>query len=228
MKSSFVKNIFQTFINDLFSDAYGAVDTATIEIGNEYFQDFRFTWSTAEFGAFQAEIARIVDDELRDMGLREDLTLLAQGGHVRNNNTATTTANNAQLAQHFEDLPQGTVDGVTLHFYGTRAHGTDDPLQMVPNIQDVVDGTNATWGPVIGDGFPAGCLSLFIDDLQWADAHSLKLMEDIILRQELAERLLIVGACRGNEVSLGDELSVVLRRLEDERGIQILDIKLRK
>lgn len=143
----------RTFVNDLFSDVYGQIDTATIEIGNEYFQNFRFNWSTAEFGAFQAEIARIVDDELRDMGLREDMTLLAQGGHVRNNSVSTTNANNAELASHFQCLPEGTVDGVTLHFYGTRAHGTNDPLQMVPNISSMVAGTNATWGPAIGQDF---------------------------------------------------------------------------
>ena len=143
----------RTFVNDLFSDVYGQIDTATLEIGNEYFQNFRFNWSTAEFGAFQAEIARIVDDELRDMGLREDLTLLAQGGHVRNNSVSTTNANNAELASHFQGLPEGTVDGVTLHFYGTREHNTNDPLRMVPNISDMVAGTNATWGPAIGQDF---------------------------------------------------------------------------
>jgi Ca2+-binding RTX toxin-like protein len=146
-------NDIRTFVRELFSDEYGEVDTATIEIGNEYFQSFRFNWTTAEFGRFQAQIAQVIDDELRDMGLREDLTLLAQGGHVRNNSTATTTANNAELAQHFNGIPHGTVDGVTLHFYGTRAAGTNDPLNMVPDISGVVAGTNATWGPAIGQDF---------------------------------------------------------------------------
>ena len=147
------ENDIRTFVRELFSDEYGEVDTATIEIGNEYFQFFRFNWSIDEFGRFQAQIAQIIDDELRDMGLREDLTLLAQGGHVRNNNTPLTNSNNAELAQHFQGLPEGTVDGVTLHFYGTRAAGTNDPLNMVPNIPGVVAGTNAIWGPVIGQDF---------------------------------------------------------------------------
>ena len=142
----------RTFVRDLFNDEYGQVDEATLEIGNEYFQYNRFDWSQGEFGALQARIAGIIDDELRDLGVREDATVLAQGGHVRNNNPSTTQANNAELASHFSGLPAGTVDGVVLHFYGTNS-GSSDPLAMVPNIPAMLSGTDVAWRGVMGGDF---------------------------------------------------------------------------
>src|SRR5499427_2136837 len=47
---------------------------------------------------------------------------------------------------------------------------------------------------------PEHPLALFLDDLQWLDAATLDLLEDLLSRSEL-RNLLLIGACRDNEVS---------------------------
>ncbi|KAL7566384.1 hypothetical protein ACA910_011125 [Epithemia clementina (nom. ined.)] len=65
---------------------------------------------------------------------------------------------------------------------------------------------------------------LFLDDLQWADKESLVLLLEVLLDSVLMKSWLVVGACRGNEVSYHDELSQLLRELEDVHNIGIQDI----
>ncbi len=60
-------------------------------------------------------------------------------------------------------------------------------------------------------------LVLFLDDLQWADSASLRLLELIVSSNEL-EYLHLVGAYRDNEVSASHPLMILLRRLHKERG----------
>ena len=43
-------------------------------------------------------------------------------------------------------------------------------------------------------------MALFLDDLQWLDAATLDLLEDLFTRDDL-RRLLLIGAYRDNEVS---------------------------
>src|SRR5262249_29517691 len=47
---------------------------------------------------------------------------------------------------------------------------------------------------------PEHPLALFLDDLQWLDAATLDLMEDLLSRSEL-RNLLLIGAYRDNEVT---------------------------
>jgi len=55
-------------------------------------------------------------------------------------------------------------------------------------------------------------LVLFIDDLQWVDAASLNLIQDILLNQEI-DHLLFIGAYRNNEVEKGHLLDFFLKAL---------------
>jgi PAS domain S-box-containing protein len=53
-------------------------------------------------------------------------------------------------------------------------------------------------------------LALFLDDLQWLDAATLDLIEDLLTRPDV-QRLMLIGACRDNEVDPGHPL---LRKLQ--------------
>jgi PAS domain S-box-containing protein len=53
-------------------------------------------------------------------------------------------------------------------------------------------------------------LALFLDDLQWLDAATLDLLEDLLTRSDL-QHLMLIGAYRDNEVSLDHPL---MRKLE--------------
>src|SRR3954454_8678684 len=66
-------------------------------------------------------------------------------------------------------------------------------------------------------------LALFLDDLQWLDAATLDLLEDL-LRPDL-ERLMLIGAYRDNEVAAAHPL---MRKLEaiNAAGGKVSDIKL--
>ncbi|MGK3992145.1 AAA family ATPase [Sorangium sp. So ce1024] len=65
---------------------------------------------------------------------------------------------------------------------------------------------------------------LFLDDLQWADAGSLQLLEQLVAYTE-AEHLLLVGAYRDNEVGPTHPLSLALADAR-KRGAVISDIVL--
>jgi len=56
-------------------------------------------------------------------------------------------------------------------------------------------------------------LVLFLDDLQWAEPASLDLLSALVNDTEI-QGLMVLGACRGNEVSIDDHLSVTLREME--------------
>lgn len=71
---------------------------------------------------------------------------------------------------------------------------------------------------------PSRPLVIFLDDLQWAEPSSLELFATLV--GEKIPGLLLVGACRGNEVSLQHELSVALREMEDQ-NVNILQIEMR-
>jgi PAS domain S-box-containing protein len=53
-------------------------------------------------------------------------------------------------------------------------------------------------------------LALFLDDLQWLDAATLELLEDLLTRSRL-QYLMLIGACRDNEV---DAAHPLIRKLE--------------
>ncbi|MBF0550544.1 MAG: AAA family ATPase, partial [Deltaproteobacteria bacterium] len=58
-------------------------------------------------------------------------------------------------------------------------------------------------------------LVIFLDDLQWADPASLKVIEHIALAEELSG-LLLIGAYRDNEVDGGHPLRLTVDRMERE------------
>ena len=71
---------------------------------------------------------------------------------------------------------------------------------------------------------PEHPLALFLDDLQWLDAGTLDVLEDLLVQQDLAH-LLVVGAYRDNEVSPAHPL---MRRLSAIRqaGGTVQEIRL--
>lgn len=58
-------------------------------------------------------------------------------------------------------------------------------------------------------------LVIFLDDLQWADLASLKLIERIVIDPEI-RYLLVIGAYRNNEVDPNHPLAILIDRLQTE------------
>ena len=72
---------------------------------------------------------------------------------------------------------------------------------------------------------PQHPLALFLDDLQWLDAATLELLEDLVSRADL-NYLLIIGAYRDDEVGSGHPLMRKLQLMR-EAGAMLHDIVLR-
>ncbi|MEQ8960600.1 MAG: AAA family ATPase, partial [Coleofasciculus sp. C2-GNP5-27] len=68
-------------------------------------------------------------------------------------------------------------------------------------------------------------LAMFLDDLQWADLATLKLMERILLAGE-TQYLLLLGAYRDNEVSASHPLAISRRKLQQNKGDAITQVTL--
>jgi PAS domain S-box-containing protein len=60
-------------------------------------------------------------------------------------------------------------------------------------------------------------LALFLDDLQWLDAATLDLLEDLLTRSEL-KHLMVIGAYRDNEVDAAHPLTRMLDAIEAAGG----------
>src|SRR6266446_1666336 len=71
---------------------------------------------------------------------------------------------------------------------------------------------------------PEHPLALFLDDLQWLDAATLDLVEDLMTRSQL-QHLMLIGAYRGNEVTAAHPL---VRKLEAIRnaGAPVREVRL--
>ena len=71
---------------------------------------------------------------------------------------------------------------------------------------------------------PGYSLALFLDDLQWLDAATLDLVEDLLTRSGL-RRLMLIGAYRDNEV---DSTHPLMRKLESMKraGAKIKEVTL--
>jgi PAS domain S-box-containing protein len=67
-------------------------------------------------------------------------------------------------------------------------------------------------------------LALFLDDLQWLDAATLDLLEDLLTRSEL-RHLLLIGAYRDNEVDTAHPLRHTLAAIR-QAGTRVQDITL--
>ncbi|MRG55340.1 AAA family ATPase [Phyllobacterium sp. SYP-B3895] len=71
---------------------------------------------------------------------------------------------------------------------------------------------------------PGHPLVMFLDDLQWIDAASLDLVEDLILRSEI-RHLLLIGTFRDNEVDTSHPLARKLGSIRD-KGSVVTEIEL--
>ena len=66
---------------------------------------------------------------------------------------------------------------------------------------------------------------LFLDDLQWADNASLRVMALLVGRDTAADNLLIIGSYRDNEVSATHPLQLMLKDLHDD-GVEYDELRL--
>mmetsp|Transcript_27642 Transcript_27642/g.38884 ORF Transcript_27642/g.38884 Transcript_27642/m.38884 type:complete len:482 (-) Transcript_27642:207-1652(-) len=73
---------------------------------------------------------------------------------------------------------------------------------------------------------PERPLVILIDDLQWADSHSLRLLRALVTTDTI-DGLVLVGTCRNNEVKYGDELAISLRQLEDDMNLKVNEFYLK-
>jgi len=71
---------------------------------------------------------------------------------------------------------------------------------------------------------PKHPLVIFVDDLQWADLPSLKLIKEFLLNKEL-KHFLLIGAYRDNEVDISHPLTLIQEDL-DKKEIHFNTIKL--
>src|SRR6266478_3193181 len=71
---------------------------------------------------------------------------------------------------------------------------------------------------------PEHPLTLFLDDLQWLDAATLDLLEDVFTRSDL-RHLMLIGAYRDNEVSAAHPLMLKLETIRNA-GTPVQEIKL--
>src|SRR5499426_324815 len=67
-------------------------------------------------------------------------------------------------------------------------------------------------------------LALFLDDLQWLDAATLDLLEDLLTRSDL-QHFLLIGAYRDNEVSAAHPLTHKLEAIRNA-GVPVQEIRL--
>ena len=71
---------------------------------------------------------------------------------------------------------------------------------------------------------PEHPLALFLDDLQWLDAATLDLLEDLLIRADV-QHLLLIGAYRDNEVDAAHPLMRKLTAIRSS-GAKVSEIKL--
>lgn len=136
------EEVIRGFVRNLFNNTFGQIDDIVIEIGNEWYQE-QFSWTTEQFGQLQATISSWIDDEVRNMGERDRLTLLAQTGR--------NEEDNGIFASYFEGGIEPTIDGVLTHFYGTNSSG--NPLGAGGGIGKRLEEINLIWGRVLGNDF---------------------------------------------------------------------------
>ncbi len=140
--SAGTEQIVKTFIRDVLTDQYGQVDSLIVELGNEFYQS-RFEWTDSQFAALQAQIGEWVNDEASALGLRGNITILAQAGR--------SVSENHMLASHFMDADGPSIDGVVTHLYGTNSSG--NPLGIGGGIGRRLEDINDTWSTYLGPDF---------------------------------------------------------------------------
>jgi predicted ATPase len=91
--------------------------------------------------------------------------------------------------------------------------GTPPPLPVLPPAESEQRFHIAFSQFVLGLAARNHPLLLFLDDLQWADVSTLRLLESLV-RAEGERSVLIVGAYRDNEVQPGDPLQLSIQAFE--------------
>ncbi|MDZ5455925.1 AAA family ATPase [Azohydromonas lata] len=154
----------------------------------------------------------------------------------------------ACLAQAFGDLVSGVLGGdeATLRHWQARlraALGTHAPLLLgvapelalltgappppsapPPPAEAAVRFQSAVRGLLSAFASDRQPLVLFMDDLQWADAGTLQLLLHVLTHEE-TRQLLVVGACRANEVDAAHPWPAVLAQVR-AAGVRVTDIAL--
>src|SRR5215471_19045526 len=102
--------------------------------------------------------------------------------------------------------------------------GDQPPVSEVP-AQDAQRRFQVVFRRFIGVfARPEHPLALFLDDLQWLDAATLDLLEDLLTRSEL-QHLMLIGAYRDNEVSAAHPLMRKLEAIKNGGG-KVKEIRL--
>jgi Ca2+-binding RTX toxin-like protein len=130
------------FIRNIMSGEFGSIFDVTFEIGNEWYQD-NFNWSAEEFGRFQAEMAGVINETLEQLGVRDNVNILAQSGQ--------TSSEVQILASFFNNSSGEHIDGVLTHLYGTNSSG--NPLGIGGGVRKRLDEISTEWGNNLGDDF---------------------------------------------------------------------------
>ena len=127
--------------------------------------------------------------------------------------------------------PHNNINNVDEDTYMSAAAGQ----QSEKNMQNFTIAFRRFVGAIVDPEHP---IVLVLDDLQWADDGSLSLLQSLLVMPTVTaaaaaaaasssrrlDGLLVVGTCRGNEVSINHHLSVTLRSLED-CGVCITNIQ---
>ena len=62
-------------------------------------------------------------------------------------------------------------------------------------------------------------LVMFFDDIQWADAGTLRVLDDILRDAQAGSGVLLIAACRRNELDVTDPVWLQLKRWDDTPGL---------
>ncbi|WP_131725644.1 calcium-binding protein [Rhodobacter capsulatus] len=138
------EEIIRNFVLSALAQSNGGADISAFEIGNEWYQQ-NFNWTPEEFGAFQAEYARIVCEAIDSVAPEHRPGVFVQAGQ--------STFQDLILSSYFQGANSPEIAGVIMHFYITNSNG--NPLAMGGGIQDRLNMVNDHW-------------SDFVDDLQVA------------------------------------------------------------
>lgn len=97
----------------------------------------------------------------------------------------------------------------------TRIVGPQPPPPHLPPSEARARFHEAAYSLVALFARPEHPLCLFVDDLQWADADSLNLLQELV-HMARDSALLLIGAYRENEVDEAHPLRLTIRQIEDQ------------
>jgi RTX calcium-binding nonapeptide repeat (4 copies) len=134
------------FVRSLLSGAYGEVQLAGFEIGNEWYSN-KFDWSAGEFGRLQARIALWIHEEAAALSV--DVPIFVQAG--RGDDDQNGIRDNLELASAFDNGTIGVVDGLISHIY--IATSSTNPMSLGGSVAARLATVDADWGGRFGRDF---------------------------------------------------------------------------